>query len=322
MNETSSAALTEATIGPPDAGSSRYVTAPDGLRLHVREYGERRAPGLPVVCLPGITRTVADFDGLAAALTAAPARRRVIAIDSRGRGLSDYDSNPDNYNVVVELADIVSVLIALGVGPAVFVGSSRGGILTMLLGAAHPTYIAGVVLHDIGPIIEPKGLARIKGYVGKLPQPRSFEDGANILRRFMSAQFPHLTADQWLAAARRAWQPKHNALAPTYDIRIARSLAGIDIERPLPPLWNEFDTLARVPMLVVRGGNSDVLSAATVAAMRARRQAMDVIEVPDQGHTPLLEGESLLRGIARFVEDCEAASRRTAAWEIAYQPAL
>jgi pimeloyl-ACP methyl ester carboxylesterase len=253
---------------------------------------------------------VADFAELAPALAAAPTRRRVIAIDSRGRGRSEYDSNPENYNFVVELGDIVSVLTALAIGPAVFVGSSRGGVLTMLLGAAHPTAIAGVVLHDVGPVVEPKGLARIKSYLGKLPQPRSFEDGADILRRVMSTQFPNLTAEQWLAAARRAWQMKDGALVPTYDVRLARALASIDLERPIPPLWNEFDTLAGVPMLVIRGGNSDILSAETVAAMRARREQMDVIEVADQGHAPLLEGENLLRGVIRFVEDCEIASRR------------
>jgi pimeloyl-ACP methyl ester carboxylesterase len=183
----------------------------------------------------------------------------------------------------------------------------------MLLGAAHPTAIAGVVLHDIGPVIEPKGLARIKGYVGKLPQPRSFEEGADILRRVMSAQFPKLSADQWLAAARRAWQMKDGALVPTYDVRLARALASIDLERPIPPLWNQFDTLAGVPMLVIRGGNSDILSSATVAAMRARRANMELIEVADQGHAPLLEGEDLLRGVVRLVEDCEVASRRTPA---------
>src|SRR5208282_2715046 len=303
--------MPETSHGARDPGTSLFVSAQDGLRLHVREYGTRSAPGLPVVCLPGITRTVADFDELAPALATASPRRRVIAIDSRGRGLSDYDSNPENYNFGVELADIISVLIALAIGPAIFVGSSRGGILTMLLGAAQPTAIAGVVLHDIGPVVEPKGLARIKGYVGKLPQPRSFEDGADILRRFMSAQFPNLTADQWLAAARRAWQMKHNALVPTYDVRLARALASIDIERPIPPLWNEFDTLAGVPMLVIRGTNSDILSSAAVAAMRARRKKMELIEVADQGHAPLLEGEDLLQGIVRFVQDCEVANRRT-----------
>ncbi|MGD0332697.1 MAG: alpha/beta hydrolase [Xanthobacteraceae bacterium] len=313
MNKPSPHLAPETSHDARNAGASVFVSAQDGLRLHVREYGTRGAPGLAVVCLPGITRTVADFAELAPALAAGPTRRRVIAIGSRGRGLSEYDSNPENYNFVVELGDIVSVLTALAIGPAIFVGSSRGGILTMLLGAAHPTAIAGVVLHDIGPVIEPKGLARIKGYVGKLPQPRSFEEGADILRRVMSAQFPKLSADQWLAAARRAWQMKDGALVPTYDVRLARALASIDLERPIPPLWNQFDTLAGVPMLVIRGGNSDILSSATVAAMRARRANMELIEVADQGHAPLLEGEDLLRGVVRLVEDCEVASRRTPA---------
>ena len=310
MNEPSSHLQPEPNRGAREAGASVFVSAQDGLRLHVREYGTRGAPGLAVVCLPGITRTVADFAELAPAL-AAGQRRRVIAIDSRGRGRSEYDSNPENYNFVVELGDIVSVLTALAIGPAVFLGSSRGGVLTMLLGAAHPTAIAGIVLHDIGPVVEPKGLARIKGYLGKLPQPRSFEEGADILRRVMSTQFPKLSAVQWLAAARRAWQMKDGALVPTYDVGLTRTLASIDLERPIPPLWNEFDTLAAMPMLVIRGGNSDILSSETVAAMRARREQMEVIEVADQGHAPLLEGENLLRGVIRFVEDCEIASRRT-----------
>jgi pimeloyl-ACP methyl ester carboxylesterase len=293
----------------PDRGASHFVTVQDGLRLHVREYGARSAPGTPVVCLPGFTRTVADFDDLAPALAHSGRQRRVIAIDSRGRGRSEYDRNPQNYNLAVELADIVSVMIARAIGPAVFVGSSRGGLLTMLMSAAHPTLIAGVVLHDIGPVIEPKGLARIKSYVGKVPQPRSFEEGADILRRLMSAQFPNLTADQWLAAARRGWEEKNGRLAPTYDPRLARTLAAIDIERPLPPLWNEFDGLTRVPMLVIHGANSDVLTAATVKAMRERRPDLQVIEVADQGHTPLLEGDDLLSQVVRFVTACDGKER-------------
>ena len=223
-------------------GRSVFVTAQDGLRLHVQDYGSRTAPGVPVVCLPGLTRTVSDFAALAPALAndmALP--RRVIAIDSRGRGQSDYDSNPDNYNLAVELADVATILTALGVRPAVFIGSSRGGLLTMLMGVAHPTAIAGVVLHDIGPVIELKGLVRLKSYVGKLPPPRSFADGAEILRRLFAAQFPLVTTEGWLAAAHRTWQMKDNELKPTYDVRLARTLADIDIERPLPPLWNEFE---------------------------------------------------------------------------------
>jgi pimeloyl-ACP methyl ester carboxylesterase len=296
--------------GAPDLGRSVFVTAQDGLRLHVREYGRRIAPGLPVVCLPGLARTVADFETLAAALADDRNMHHVIAIDSRGRGQSDYDSNPDNYNVAVELGDVVAILTALGIGAAVFVGSSRGGILTMLLGVAHPTAIAGAVLHDIGPVVEPKGLARIKSYVGKLPQPRSFAEGAEILRRLFNAQFPLLTAEQWLASAQRTWKIDNGALVPTYDVRLARTLAEVDIERPLPAMWNEFEALSRVPLLVIRGANSDILSAATVAAMSVRHPDMEAVEVVDQGHVPLLDDDGMIHRLAAFVARCQHADIR------------
>jgi len=287
-----------------EEGSSVFISAPDGLRLHVREYGPRRSATRPVVCLPGLTRTVADFDVLAPALAAA-GPRRVIALDSRGRGQSEYDRNADNYTLLVEFGDLVAVLTALSVGPAVFIGSSRGGLLTMQLGVAHPTHIAGVVLHDIGPVIEPKGLARIRSYVGKLPQPRNFAEGADVLRQVFHAQFPNLTAEQWLASAQRAWREQDGALKPTYDVRLARPLAAIDIEQPLPPLWNEFDSLGSVPLLVIHGENSDILSADTVAAMAVRHPGMETIEVPGQGHVPLLEGDDIVSRIRGFVLKCD-----------------
>jgi pimeloyl-ACP methyl ester carboxylesterase len=298
--------MPETSPEAPRPGNSVWITAPDGLRLHVREYGTSSAPGLPVVCLPGLARTTGDFAELAPALAAGPPRRHVIAIDSRGRGQSDHDVDHTNYNCTVELGDIVSVIIELDIGPAVFVGSSRGGVLTMLLAVAYPSAIAGVVLHDVGPVTEPKGIARIKSYIGKVPHPRSYEEGAEVLRHLMGTQFPNLSDEQWLRGAQLAWHVKHGVLEPSYDVGIARALAGIDVEKPMPALWNEFDALAGVPMLVIRGANSDMLSAATVAAMRGRRATLDVIEVPDQGHAPILEGD-LVRRIVRFVESCDAA---------------
>jgi pimeloyl-ACP methyl ester carboxylesterase len=291
-------------------GKSSFVTAQDGLRLHVREYGPRTALALPVVCLPGLARTVSDFNALAPALANGPPPRHVIAIDSRGRGQSDSDSNPENYNLAVELGDVATVLTALEIGEAVFIGSSRGGLLTMLLGVTHPTAIAGVVLHDIGPVIEPKGLARIKSYVGKLPQPRNFGEGAEILRRLFDAQFPRLTGEQWLAAAQRTWKTDKGKLVPTYDVKLARTLAEFDIERPLPAMWAEFDALSHVPILVIRGANSDILSAATVAAMHGRHPQLESMEVADQGHVPLLDSPDLIRRIAEFVCRCSTERNR------------
>jgi pimeloyl-ACP methyl ester carboxylesterase len=312
MNKPSPHLLPDRRAGVLETGRSVFVTAPDGLRLHVCEYGTRASPRLPVVCLPGLARTTADFLELAPALASHPPGRHVIAIDSRGRGHSDHDADHTNYNCMTELGDIVSVLFALGVGPAIFVGSSRGGVLTMLLAAAFPTAIAGVVLHDVGPVHEAKGIARIKSYIGKMPHPRTYEEGAEILRSLLGAQFPKLTAEQWLAGARLTWYFKNGQLKPTYDVGIARALAGMDVQRPMPELWNEFDALADVPMLVIRGANSDILTAATVEAMRARRKKMDLIEVPDQGHAPLLEGK-LVHQIVEFVENCEAAHHRVPA---------
>jgi pimeloyl-ACP methyl ester carboxylesterase len=128
----------------------------------------------------------------------------------------------------------------------------------------------------------------------------------------MCAHFPKLTWDQWLAGAYRTWHHKPGGLKPVYDSGIARALAGVNIDRPMTPLWREFDTLAEVPLLVIRGANSDLLSSETVMAMRARRQDMDMVEVADQGHAPLLEGD-LARDVCRFVEKCEKKPGRSAA---------
>jgi pimeloyl-ACP methyl ester carboxylesterase len=291
--------------------ASIVVSAPDGLRLHVRSYGRRTASTLPVVCLHGLARTAADFHTLALALANDPAEPRwVLALDLRGRGESDYDRDSNNYTLPVELADLSAVLTALEIAPAVFVGTSRGGLLAMMLAATRPTAIAGVALNDIGPVIEAKGLMRIKSYVGKLPTPRDYQEGADILRRLFAAQFPRLESADWLAFAQRTWKESKGGLVPDYDVKLADTLAGADFERPLPNLWHQFDAMARVPLMVIHGANSDVLSAATVAAMRARRYDIDVVEVPDQGHTPLLAGRDLIHRIASFIVFCEISARR------------
>ena len=289
--------------------TSRFVTAPDGLRLHVRRYGRRGGRELPIVCLPGLTRNGSDFHEIATALTRdATKPRLVITIDSRGRGGSDFDRNPDNYSFPVELADVLAVITALEIGPAIFLGTSRGGILTMLLGAARPGAIAGVILNDIGPVIDAKGLVRIKGYVGKLPEPRSFQEGAEILRRLGDAQFPGLPPESWLRQARQTWRQENGKLVLAYDPKLSKTLENIDLERPLPPLWTQFDSLARVPLMVVRGGNSDILSAAAIDAMRARRLDIDVLDVPHQGHAPLLAEPEVIARIAAFVTLCDVSA--------------
>ena len=297
--------------------SSVFISAPDGLKLHARCYGPRSA-SRTVVCLPGLARTAADFETLAAALAAPGQGRRVIALDYRGRGLSDYDRNPANYNFHVELADVQAVLTALDALPAVFVGTSRGGILTMLMAALRPTALTGAVLNDVGPVLEPKGLMRIKGYVGKLPEPRSFGEGAEILRRLFDAQFPRLTSEDWLQSAHRTFKEVNGRLVTTYDPALAKTMEGVDFEKPMPPLWKEFGALAQVPLLVVRGEHSDLLTAETVDVMAKRHAGMERLDVADQGHAPLLAEPEVIASIAGFVERCEARApmerARAASW--------
>jgi pimeloyl-ACP methyl ester carboxylesterase len=281
-----------------------FVTAQDGLQLHVLEFGARASPAPPVVCLPGFSRTAEDFMTLTGALAARG--RRVLALDSRGRGRSQFDADPTNYSLAVELADLIAVLTALEAMPAVLIGSSRGGLLTMLLAAQRPTAIAGAVLNDIGPVIETKGLLRIKGYVGKLPAPRSLEEGADILRQTSADQFPNLTHADWLAAARRTWRAESGGLALTYDPKLAEAFAAFTPDAAPPPIWDQFDALADTPLMVIRGANSDILSGQTVAAMRARRTRMESLEVADQGHTPLLAEAEVIAQIAAFIATCDA----------------
>jgi pimeloyl-ACP methyl ester carboxylesterase len=289
--------------------ASVFVTARDGLRLHVRSYGFRVASAPPVVCLPGLARSAADFHPLAAAMAADPAKPRlVLALDYRGHGQSEYDRNPGNYALPVALADLSTVLIALETAPAIFLGTSYGGFLLMMLAAWRPTAIAGVILNDIGPVIEPQGWVRIKGYVGKLPVPRNFEEGAEILRWWFDAQFPKLTRQEWIAFAQRTWRQHRGRLLPDYDPKLTRTLQGADLQH-LPTLWNQFDALARVPLMVIRGARSDMLASSTLQAMLSRRDEIEVVVVPDQGHPPFLDEPNLIRRITAFVASCDVSTR-------------
>jgi pimeloyl-ACP methyl ester carboxylesterase len=213
----------------------------------------------------------------------------------------------------VELSDVGAVLVALGAAPAIIIGTSRGGLIAMALAAQRPGALAGVVLNDIGPVIEARGLKRIKSYVGKLPEPRTFEEGADILRRIAGDQFPNLTAADWVQAAKRGWREENGRLIPTYDPALAHNLAALSPDQPIPAMWPQFEALRHVPVMVIRGANSDILSSETVDAMRARHPAMEVLVVPDQGHAPLLVEPDVIARIRHFAEKCDAVHAEAAA---------
>jgi pimeloyl-ACP methyl ester carboxylesterase len=286
-----------------------FVSASDGLKLYARDYGPRAGPALPVVCLPGLARTSADFHDLALALSQDERRpRRVLALDYRGRGRSDYDRNWRNYDLKVELGDVLQVVTAAGVDEAVVLGTSRGGLIAMALAAARPALLRGVVLNDIGPVIEGKGLVRIRGYVGKLPSPRDYAEGGEILKRLFDAQFPKSSDEDWQALARSTWKAADGRLVADYDPALRKTLEAADFEKPPPPLWFLFAGLKRVPVLVLRGANSDLLSAETLQAMAAAHPDMEAVTLPDQGHVPALRGRDMVQRLRRFVVRVEEGS--------------
>ena len=295
------------TATETEAGfSSLFVSARDGLRLHARDYGPIAATALPVVCLPGFARTAADFHELALALSGDEAKpRRVLALDYRGRGLSGFDPNWKNYDIRIELDDVMQLLVAAGIEAAVFVGTSRGGLLTMAMGTARPGIIRGVVMNDIGPVIDARGLLRIRGYVGKLPLPRSFAEGAEILKRLSDQQFPLFGDAEWEMMARRTWTDRDGKLRPDYDTNLMKVLEELDLEAPLPILWPYFDGLNAVPMLAIRGANSDLLAEKTLVEMGERHPDCETFVAPGQGHAPMLGTKDTVRRIGKLVARAE-----------------
>lgn len=280
-----------------------WATSSDGLRLHARSYGDDSAERPAVVCLPGLARHAADFHEFAAALTDPDdAPRHVLAVDYRGRGQSDHDPDADHYSVPVETADLLRLLDTLAISRAVFVGTSRGGIITMAVASAKPGLVAGAVLNDIGPVIERPGLLRIKSYVGKLGTPRDLDEAAGTLEALFGRQFPALADRDWRAWALNTWSDRGGRLVLSYDPALARTLDPIGPDSDIPDLWPLFEALKSVPVLVIRGANSDLLSAETVDAMQKAHPDLDVATVPDQGHTPILQTSDLLPTVRQFID--------------------
>ena len=276
---------------------SRFVTSKDGLKLHMKDWGAA-SPALPVVCLPGLTRNAGDFDVLATRLCAT---RRVVALDYRGRGLSDRDPDWKHYDLFVENIDILTVLEAVGIEAAIFVGTSRGGLHTMLMTGTRPKALRAVVLNDIGPVLEVEGLRRIQSYVGKLPRPSSWAGAVEIAKGIMGAHFTGLSEADWEAYARQTFEETEAGFAPRYDAAIMKAFAQMDLDKPIPALWPQFDALAPVPVLAIRGENSDLLSPETLAEMARRHPHFEALTVPGQGHAPLLMDEPTLARIEAFI---------------------
>jgi pimeloyl-ACP methyl ester carboxylesterase len=278
-----------------------HFSARDGLRLYARHYPSPGSRCRPVLCLAGLTRNARDFHDLATALAGTDgAGRDVYALDSRGRGRSERDRNWKNYTLLIELNDVLDFMTMKGLSDAAIVGTSRGGLIAMLMAVLRPCAMGAVVLNDIGPVLERDGLARIAAYVGRIPLPATWEDATVLVREMNERQFTAVPAGQWAECA-RAWfnEDRAGLPAPGYDANLSRAISVMD--GPMPELWPQFGALANMPTLAIRGENSDLLSEKTLEEMRARHPRLTAITVPGQGHAPLLKDGASIAAIAEFL---------------------
>ncbi len=283
-----------------------HIPSPDGLTLYARDYGSD-GPGtgdrLPVVCLAGLTRNSRDLHPLAVQLSTDPkAPRRVIAIDTRGRGGSSWDANVSRYTVPHEAGDVLTVLTALGIGRAAFIGTSRGGLILHVLAAVQPQLLAAVVLNDVGPAIGIEGLRHIQSYVGRRPSFASLAEAAKAMKHVHGPAFPKLEDADWLEFAAATLREIDGRYEPDHDPAIADGMASLDLSQPLPELWEQFDLFRSHPLMTIRGENSVLLTPEILDRMKARNPDMEIRLVADQGHAPLLHLGGTPAAIKAFLD--------------------
>jgi pimeloyl-ACP methyl ester carboxylesterase len=266
-----------------------YWTSDDGLKLHARDYAPvGTVSGPPVICIHGLTRNARDFENLAPRLAALG--RRVLVADVRGRGLSARDPQPLNYHPGTYAADVVALLDAAGIDRAVFIGTSMGGLITMVLTALQPQRIAAAVLNDVGPELSSVGLARIGGYVGAAGRFPDWAAATAYARSINEAAFPAYADSDWRTFAARLFdQAADGSLSLAYDPDIAAPFRAADPSAPAPDMYPLFRALAKDrPLLLVRGGISDLIDGPIVERMRQAAPDMAYAEVPGVGHAPML----------------------------------
>jgi pimeloyl-ACP methyl ester carboxylesterase len=279
-----------------------FYRSHDDLLLYARKYGGEGALGRPLICLAGLTRNGRDFHDLAVALSTHPSHPRpVYCIDYRGRGRSEWDKDWHNYSPHIELLDVTALLTLRGLTNVAILGTSRGGIVTMLLAVTRPSAIGCTILNDIGPVIETAGLARIMGYAGKIPLPRDWDEATRIVRDINIRQFTAIDSEGWRKLTRQLFNEEDGRPAEACDPRVATALSEVDIARVVPAMWEHFESLFQVPVMVLRGENSDLLSAATVQEMQARHPALTPVVIRNEGHAPLLLDRLSQRLIADFL---------------------
>jgi pimeloyl-ACP methyl ester carboxylesterase len=277
--------------------NTHFFKSGDGLNIFYRDFGAQNE-GTPVICLPGLTRNSRDFEDLAPRIAG---RRRVITIDFRGRGYSDYDPKWQNYNPVTYVADVWTLLDLLNIRRVIVIGTSLGGLCAMLMAAQQPERLAGVIMNDIGPEIGPDGLARIQEYTGRLGPVSSWEEAAMQARDTYGHWLPGLDEDDFMRLARRGYRAIENAIPRLdMDVNIGRAVREVGPQKGDP--WHLFAALRDIPVTLLWGTLSDILTADIIEKMQAAKPDLDVVPVPNRGHVPLLDEAECLSAIDALLE--------------------
>jgi len=268
-----------------------HFTTSDGLSLYYTDEGT----GLPILCLAGLTRTTADFDYVTPHLS----DHRLIKMDYRGRGRSDFDPDWKHYTLPVECRDIIELLDHLKLDKVAILGTSRGGLNAMGLARGAKNRLLGVALNDVGPVIDPKGMALIAEYIGRNPAAKTHAEAATAMARAFP-EFKNVPEGRWLEEARKHYTREDDGLHITYDkhLRDAVLAAG---EQMMPDLWPFFDAMEGLPLALIWGLNSNLLTAKTVEQMQKRRPDMIVGRVPDRGHIPFLDEPEAVSALHEWI---------------------
>ncbi len=283
-----------------------FYDAADGLRLFCRIYAARQPGGLPVLCLPGLTRNSRDFAALAARLRV---RHDVLTADLRGRGRTAWAPGPLHYQLPTYVQDVWSLMDSRRIMRFVVIGTSLGALMAMVMAAVKPDRIAGVVLNDAGPELDPAGIRRIAGYAGRLPPVASWADAAAQARSVYGIALPGLSDADWLDYAHLGYR-ENSAGVPVPDVDPKIGEAFKNPSTAATALWPLYAKIVGVPMLVIRGAISDLLSAATVERMLREKPDLEHLTVPNRGHTPLLNEPECVAAIDAFL----ARRGKIAAW--------
>ncbi|WP_338548659.1 alpha/beta fold hydrolase [Roseovarius phycicola] len=272
----------------------RFTTS-DGLSLYYEDEGQ----GAPILCLAGLTRNVTDFTYLMPHLTG----HRVIRMDYRGRGKSDYAEDFMSYSILREGQDAIELMDHLGIDRFTLIGTSRGGLIAMALSVTHPGRMNGVVLNDIGPEVAPIGIERIMDYVGKTPPFVSLDAAAEALHAGHAEGFPDVPLSRWREQAEFMWaDAPGGGVALRYDAKLRDAMIGQAGAGEAPDLWQLFDGLKDLPFAAIRGANSDLLSVETFEKMQARHSDLIAVTVPNRGHVPFLDEPEALSAIHQVLD--------------------